>query len=130
VRVLLMDASPVTAWLMRRLLPMGAEIEWVQDFSAAERALKERGFDGALFGLAATQPPWFRLTELCRNRVPGIPYLCYYSLRVLPGDTLELDGAYSGTDRPLLHEFEERLEGFIGQIKENMARGPARRSPA
>jgi len=87
MRIAILDASPVTAWTISRLLPAGVDYEVLPSFDAAHRVLSGCPPDAMLIGLTASRLPWHQLLELCQAHCPEVPYLMYYSLHALPQDS-------------------------------------------
>ncbi len=129
MRLMLMEASPVTGWLIRRLLPPDVELVQVSDPEEAERVLREEPLDGAVFGLTTASLPWSRLRDLCERRVPRIPHMWYYSLCEVPGDGELSPEAAPELPPVLLEELEERLARFLARIGAGRTERPVRANP-
>jgi hypothetical protein len=75
-RLLLVDGSDLTSWLVARLIPRTMEIFRVGSFAEADRFLREQPPDAAIFNLTPRHLDWRALIDLCVFHEPVIPFLC------------------------------------------------------
>jgi DNA-binding NtrC family response regulator len=75
-RLLLVDGSDLTSWLVARLIPRHMEIVRVGSFAEADRFLREQPPDAAIFNLTPRHLDWRALIDLCVFHEPVIPFLC------------------------------------------------------
>ena len=75
MRLLLVDGSPVSTTLVKRLVPAGVEVETVDRFEEACRTLLDRAPAAVIVNLSPSALPWRELQTLCAHRDPPIPVL-------------------------------------------------------
>ena len=75
-RLLLVDGSDLTGWLVEHLIPRSVEIVRAGSFAEADRFLCEEPPDAAIFNLTPRHLDWRALLDRCLHHEPVIPYLC------------------------------------------------------
>ena len=75
-RMLLVDGSDLTGWLVEHLIPCSVEIVQAGSFAEADRFLCEEPPDAAIFNLTPRHLDWRTLLDRCLSHEPVIPYLC------------------------------------------------------
>jgi response regulator RpfG family c-di-GMP phosphodiesterase len=75
-RLLLVDGSDLTGWLVAHLIPCSVEIVRAGSFAEADRFLCEEPPDAAIFNLTPRHLDWRALLSRCLHHEPVIPYLC------------------------------------------------------
>ena len=76
VRLLIVDGSPLMAWLVSTVTPPGVQVERASSFTEAEIMLKEHPPDAAILNITPSHLNWSFLGDLCRVHQPPIPFLC------------------------------------------------------
>jgi DNA-binding response OmpR family regulator len=75
-RILVVDGSSLTAWLVAHVAPPDVEVLHAATLAQAESVLADTPPDAAIFNLTPARLEWKALFERCRGHVPPIPYLC------------------------------------------------------
>lgn len=75
-RLLLVDGSDLMGWLVARLIPGNVEIVRATSFGEADRCLRDKPPDVAIFNLTPRHLDWRVLLDRCSDRQPVIPFLC------------------------------------------------------
>lgn len=75
-RLLIVDGSPLTAWLITRVVPPDVRVATATTMQDAERLLTDDPPDAVIFNLTPCRIGWRRLVELCLARQPPIPFRC------------------------------------------------------
>jgi len=76
VRLLIVDGSPLMAWLVSTLAQPEVKVERATSFKEAETILKENPPDAAILNITPAHLNWSLLGDLCRVHQPPIPFLC------------------------------------------------------
>lgn len=79
-RLLVVDGSALTAWLVSRIAPCDVEVIRADSFAQAERILDENAPAAAIFNVTPSSEEWRGLIERCNQHVPPIPFLCTSAL--------------------------------------------------
>ena len=77
MRLLLVGGSELTAWVVRRLVPSGVEVERCDTIAEARETLVDAPPQAAIFDVSRSRVPWRSLADLCNRHEPRIPFLCY-----------------------------------------------------
>lgn len=88
MHLLVLDGSRVLTSVVRRLAPLGVEVECVATFDDALRRLAVRPPQAMIINLTPADLPWSELQELCQKHSPPIPVLyesCVHSSPVDAG---------------------------------------------
>lgn len=75
-RLLIVDGSPLTAWLIARVVPPEVRVATATSMHDAERRLTDDPPDAVIFNLTPCRIGWRRLVELCLTHQPPIPFRC------------------------------------------------------
>lgn len=109
-RLLVVDGSPLMAWLVGRVAPAGVEVEAATSFRDAARRLASDPPDAAIFNFSPCQLGWRELIDSCLQHRPRIPFLCSSAL---DSDEIDDDALPCRTDdhfaKPIPVEHLRRL---------------------
>jgi DNA-binding NarL/FixJ family response regulator len=75
-RLLIVDGSDLTAWLVAHAVPAGVEVVRAATFAQAVRILRDAPPDVAIFNLTPSHLDWRTLLETCDRHEPPVPFLC------------------------------------------------------
>ena len=75
-RLLIVDGSPLTAWLVTRVVPADVRVTTATTMQDAERQLTDDPPDAVIFNLTPCRIGWRRLVEMCLAHTPPIPFRC------------------------------------------------------
>jgi DNA-binding NtrC family response regulator len=81
MRLLVLDGSLVLQSLVRRLSPVGLQVEEATDFERAIAILASDPPDAMIVNIGPVDLPWRRLQAFCQQHTPKIPVLyesCVY----------------------------------------------------
>jgi len=89
-RLLIVDGSPLSAWLVARVVPTDVQVATATTMRDAEKQLSDDPPDAVIFNLTPCRIGWRRLVELCLGHHPPIPFRCSSALEgsVLHGEGL------------------------------------------
>ena len=75
-RLLLVDGSDLMGWLVAHLIPPEVEVIRATSFTEADRWLREKPPDAAIFNLMPRHLDWRTLLDRCVQGERIVPYLC------------------------------------------------------
>jgi hypothetical protein len=125
IRILVVDGSRLTPWLVRSLTPPRVLVEHASSFSEAMSVLSIDPPDGAVFNITPADVPWRALAEACRRRRPPIPFLWCASLpREHLEDALEVEPDEPFLARPIaVAELRRELESLLQRAERGASKG-------
>jgi response regulator RpfG family c-di-GMP phosphodiesterase len=89
-RLLVVDGSSLTAWLVAQVSPQDVDVVRAETFAQARRILVEDPPDAAIFNLTPWKLEWRALIERCGRGERRIPYLCTSAVDDPASEGLEL----------------------------------------
>lgn len=86
MHLLVLDGSRVLPSLVRRLAPLGVDVESAATFAEARRRLSQRPPQAMIVNLTPADLPWQELQSLCQGHSPPIPVLYESCIYHSPGE--------------------------------------------
>ena len=128
-RLLIVDGSHLTAWLVAQVAPPGVEIVRAETFASALRILDEAPPDAAIFNLTPCRLEWQALVDRCNRHEPRIPFLCTSALDGSEDESLPIPCSPDDycPKSLLVHDLRARVERLVERSTETRA---GLRSPA